>query len=206
MSHDRNIKWLNDRYIVYRRDPINDVPTIETDKYKYYENGTYECYHLFNTKAKITTYKSLKWHMLVLYYLNNHDGLPINNLPRVFKFIANKENGFVTFFISPAKLKYMIDEVLTQGGEPPANKLRKVIFKEYNMLTMSEKLSIVGKLIGRSSIDKETIYQAMLGINDDGVKITIKWLAQLLNVSQRTIYRHMCDDLKREKQILNEEV
>ena len=144
--------------------------------------------------------------MLVLYYLNNHDGLPINNLPRVFKFIANKENGFVTFFISPAKLKYMIDEVLTQGGEPPANKLRKVIFKEYNMLTMSEKLSIVGKLIGRSSIDKGTIYQAMLGINDDGVKITIKWLAQLLNVSQRTIYRHMCDDLKREKQILNEEV
>ena len=206
MSHERNIKQLNLWRIVYRRDPINDVPTIETDKYKYYENGTYECYHLFNTKAKITTYKSLKWHMLVLYYLNNHDGLPINNLPRVFKFIANKENGFVTFFISPAKLKYMIDEVLTQGGEPPANKLRKVIFKEYNMLTMSEKLSIVGKLIGRSSIDKETIYQAMLGINDDGVKITIKWLAQLLNVSQRTIYRHMCDDLKREKQILNEEV
>ena len=206
MSYERNIKQLNLWRIVYRRDPINDVPTIETDKYKYYEDGTYECYHLFNTRAKITTYKSLKWHMLVLYYLNNHDGLPINNLPRVFKFIANKENGFVTFFISPAKLNYMIDEVLTQGGEPPANKLRKVIFKEYNMLTMSEKLSIVGKLIGRSSIDKETIYQAMLEINDDGVKITIKWLAQLLNVSQRTIYRHMCDDLKREKQILNEEV
>ena len=74
------------------------------------------------------------------------------------------------------------------------------------MLTISEKLSIVGKLIGRSSIDKETIYQAMLGMNDDGVKITIKWLAQLLNVSQRTIYRHMCDVLKREKQILNEEL
>ena len=100
----------------------------------------------------------------------------------------------------------MIGDVLMQGGDPPANKLRKVIFKEYNMLTISEKLSIVGKLIGRSSIDKETIYQAMLGMNDDGVKITIKWLAQLLNVSQRTIYRHMCDDLKREKQILNEEV
>ena len=100
----------------------------------------------------------------------------------------------------------MIGDVLMQGGDPPANKLRKVIFKEYNMLTISEKLSIVGKLIGRSSIDKETIYQAMLGMNDDGVKITIKWLAQLLNVSQRTIYRHMCDDLKREKQLLNEEV
>ena len=76
MSHERNIKQLNLWRIVYRRDPIEDVPTIETDKYKYYEDGTYECYHLFNTKAKITTYKSLKWHMLVLYYLNMaHDGL-----------------------------------------------------------------------------------------------------------------------------------
>ena len=205
MSHERNIKQLNMWRVIYRRDPVNDIPTIETDKYKYYEDGTYECYHLFNTKAKITTYKSLKWHMLVLYYLNM-DNMLNSNFVTVAKFIAKKENGFVTFFIGAKKLENMIGDVLMQGGDPPANKLRKVIFKEYNMLTISEKLSIVGKLIGRSSIDKETIYQAMLGMNDDGVKITIKWLAQLLNVSQRTIYRHMCDDLKREKQLLNEEV
>ena len=67
MSHDRNLKWLNDRRIIYRRDPIHDIPTIETKQYCYYENGTYECYTLFASKAKITTYKSLKWHMLVLY-------------------------------------------------------------------------------------------------------------------------------------------
>lgn len=205
MSYERNIKQLNMWRVIYRRNPVNDIPTIETDKYKYYEDGTYECYHLFNTKAKITTYKSLKWHMLVLYYLNM-DNMLNSNFVTVAKFIANKENGFVTFFIGAKKLENMIKDVLMQGGDPPANKLRKVIFKEYNMLTISEKLSIVGKLIGRSSIDKETIYQAMLDMNDDGVKITIKWLAQLLNVSQRTIYRHMCDDLKREKQILNEKV
>ena len=70
MSYERNIKWLNDRRILYRQDPINDIPSIETKQYRYYANGTYECYHLFNSKAKITTYKSLKWHMLVLYYLN----------------------------------------------------------------------------------------------------------------------------------------
>ena len=70
MSQDRNLKWLNDRRIVYRKDPDTDIPTIETKQYKYYENGTYQCYHLFNSKAKITTYKSLKWHFLVLYYLS----------------------------------------------------------------------------------------------------------------------------------------
>ena len=110
MSYERNMKWLNDRRINYRCDPVNDKPTIDTALYSYYEDGTYECYHLFRSKAKITTYKSLKWHFYVLYYLNNYDGLPINNLPKVFKFIADKENGFVTFFISDKKLNEMIEE------------------------------------------------------------------------------------------------
>ena len=70
MSYDRNIKWLNDRRVIYRREPVNDIPTIETDQYMFYENGTYQHYHLFNSKAKITTYRSLKWHMLVIYHLN----------------------------------------------------------------------------------------------------------------------------------------
>ena len=201
MSHDRNIKWLNDRRIVYRRDPINDVPTIETKQYKYYENGTYECYHLFNSKAKITTYKSLKWHMLVLYYLNEHI-----ELKHVFKFIADKQNGFVTFFIKQRLLDEMIEDVLKQGGDPPANKLRKVVFKDYSGLDLSGKLKIVGQLIGRSSIDKEMIYQAMLDLNDWGKKITISRIAGLLDCSTRTIHRHMCDDLKQEKQLMNEEV
>ena len=204
MSHERNLKWLNDRRIVYRRDPITDVPTIETKQYKYYENGTYECYHLFNSKAKITTYKSLKWHMLVLLYLNIDNNSM--HLDHVFKFIANKENGFVTFFIKQKLLDDMIEDVFNQGGDPPANKLRKVVFKPYSGLDLSGKLKIVGQLIGRSSIDKETIYQAMLDLNDWGKKITISRIAGLLNCSARTIHRHMCDDLKREKQILNEEV
>ena len=207
MSHERNMKWLNDRRINYRQDPISDIPTNETALYKYYENGTYECYHLFRSKAKITTYKSLKWHMLVLYYLNNHDGLPINNLPRVFRFISDKENGFVTFFISNKKLEDMIQDVLMQGGNPPANKIRKIIFKDYSGLTANEKMSIVGKLIGRSSrVDGEAIYQCMLDLNDMGKTITWSRIAGLLNCSTRTIQRNLNDCLRKEKAILNEEI
>ena len=198
MSHDRNIKWLNDRRIVYRRDPVTDVPTIETKQYKYYENGTYQCYHLFNSKAKITTYKSLKWHMLVLYYLNEDI-----ELEHVFRFIANKDNGFVTFFIKQRILDEMIKDVIAQGGDPPANKLRKVVFKPYSGLDLSGKLKIVGQLIGRSSIDKYDIYDAMVEING---RITISKIAKLLSCSTRTVHRHMCDELKQEKQRLNEEV
>ena len=212
MSKERNIKWLNDRRIVYRQFPINDVPDIETSKYMFFKKGTYEHYSLFNTKAKITTYKSLKWHFLVLYYLNQ-DGIEgdivslEDDMRSIFKFIANKENGFVTFFISNRKLNEMIDEVFTIGGEPPINKLRKVIFRDFCMLTTSEKLSIVGKLIGRSSrIDTEAIYQCMLDLNELGKHICVGRIAGLLDVSKRTIYRHINDELKQEIKILNEEI
>ena len=211
MSQDRNLKWLNDRRIVYRKDPDTDVPTIETKQYRYYENGTYQCYHLFNSKAKITTYKSLKWHMLVLYYLNR-DGVEYDyvsirdDMRSVFKFIANKENGFVTFFIKQRLLNNMIEDVFNQGGDPPANKLRKVVFKPYSGLDLSGKLKIVGQLIGRSSIDKDMIYDAMLEIISQAKKITISRIAKRLSCSTRTVHRHMCDTLKQEKKILNEEI
>lgn len=204
MSQDRNMKWLNDRKIIYRRDPINDQPTIETNYYKYYENGTYECYHLFRSKARITTYKSLKWHFCVLYFLNQDKGL----LPtHVYEFIADKENGFVTFFISDKKLQDMIDDVFKNGGEPPKNKLRKIIFKDFKGLTPEQKMSIVGQLIGRSKkIYEEDIYQCMLDLNDMGKKITVARIAGLLNCSARTIYRTIGNDLKQEKELLNKEL
>ena len=69
MSH-KNLKYLNDHRIVYRRFPVNDIPDIENEVYMFYLNGTHECYELFRSSAKITTYKSLKWHLLVLWYLN----------------------------------------------------------------------------------------------------------------------------------------
>ena len=206
MSHDRNIKWLNDRRVIYRRNPVNDVPSIKTALYEYYEDGTHEAYHLFNSKAKITTYRSLKWHFYVLYYLNE-DWLSPSSMTYIFKFIANKENGFVTFFISNKKLEDMIEDVLNNGGEPPVNKKRKIIFNDYSGLKPEEKMSIVGRLIGRlKQVDEETIYQCMLDLNEYGKKITWSKVAGLLNCSTRTIQRNINDALKQEKQILNEEI
>ena len=212
MSQERNIKWLNNRRVIYRQYPVEDVPTINNNKYMFFENGTREFYSLFNTKAKITTYRSLKWHMLVLYYLNQ-DGIDNDivsledDMRSIFNFIANKKNSFVTFFISNKVLDNMINDVLKTGGDPPKNKIRKVIFKDYSMLTINKKLKIVGKLIGRSSsIDEKDIYECMLNINDSRAQISIQYLADLLSVSKRTVYRHISDDLKQEIKNLNEKI
>jgi len=205
MSQDRRIKWLNDRRVVYRRDPINDKPTIETKQYKYYKDGTFECYILFASRAKITTYRSLKWHMLVLYYLNQ-DNESDQWFRILCKFIADKENGFTTFFIKHKLLDNMVEDVIRQGGDPPKNKIRKVIFKDFSGLDINEKLSIVGQLIGRKKITEEQIYECMLDLAHVNKKITIQLLANLLLCSTRTIHRNMGKELKNEKQKLNEKI
>jgi hypothetical protein len=206
MSYERNIKWLNDRRVIYRQDPIDDKPTIETNQYMFYEDGTYQCYHLFNSRAKITTYKSLKWHMLVLYYLNM-DNIINSDFVTLARFISNKENGFVTFFIKNKLLESIIGDVLQQGGDPPVNRLRKVIFKWNSGLNLSEKLRIVGQLIGRRSrVWPEDIYQCMEDMHEFGKKITWGRIAGLMDCSERTIHRNMTEDLKQIKKELNEKL
>jgi hypothetical protein len=202
----RNLKYLNDNQIVYRRHPISDIPTQENEVYMFYENGTYECYELFRSSAKITTYKSLKWHLLVLWYLN--PDLDQDKFMYVAEVIANKDNGFISFGIHAELLRKIVYEVsMLDLDEPPKNKLRKVIFKPFSRMCKEEKLRIVGQLIGRSKkVHADDIYDLMLALNHSGWKITIRRLATRLNCSTRTIHRNMCTELKREKELLNKQL
>ena len=206
MSHNRNTKYLDDKRIVYKRDPITDKPTQENECYMFYEDGTYECYHLFTSNAKITTYKSLKWHLLVMWYLNPQ--LDQDQFMEIAEVIANKEQGFTTFTIHPELLRKMVYDIsMLDLEEPPKNKLRKVIFKWSNGMCKEEKLRIVGQLIGRSKkIHPDDIYELMLALNHSGCKITIKRLATRLNCSTRTIHRNLDVELRREIKLLNKQL
>ena len=205
MSHDRNLEFLNRRRIVYRRNPITDKPTQENECYMFYENGTYECYELFRSKAKITTYKSLKWHLLVIWYLNPQ--LTQDEFEEMAYVIANKSHGFVSFNIGDRLLDKIIYEVsMCDLEQPPKNKLRKVIFKP-TTLSKEEKLRVVGELIGRTKkFNGGDIYDVMLMLNHGGWKITIARLARGLNCSSRTIHRNMSEELKKEKELLNQQL
>ena len=204
MSH-RNLEYLNKHRIVYRRMPISDKPTDENECYMFYEDGTYECYELFRSRAKITTYKSLKWHLLVLWYLNPQ--LDQDKFGDIAYIIANKGHGFITFSIPRQLLKQIIYEVsMCDLEEPPKNKIRKVIFKP-TTLSKEEKLRIVGSLIGRSKkVHQDDIYECMLDLNDIGKKITMGRIAGLLDCSTRTIHRNMCQELRKEKELLNQQL
>ena len=205
-QYQRNLDLLNRRRIVYRREPITDVPDIENDKYMFYENGTYQCYDLFKSTAKITTYKSLKWHLIVIWYLN--PSLDQDEFMLIAELIAEKTHGFVSFSMHEELLRKIVYDVsMLDLDVPPKNKLRKVIFKLHCGLVKEEKFSIVGQLIGRSNkIHPDDIYACMIDLHDMNKKITIKRVSEILGVSSRTIHRYMCAELKKEKELLNRQI
>ena len=201
---DRKFKYLWDNRVVYRRNPITDIPDEETDEYMFYKEGTHQCYDLFRSKAKITTWKSFYWHMMVLWHLNPEwdDAKAME----VATYLAYKPNGFTTFSMNKWNLSRLVYEVsVLDLDEPPRNKLRKIIFKPDCGLDKTEKLKIVGKLIGRlRGVQKEDLYETMLLMSENEQKITIAKLANSLGVTPRTIHRHMCDELKQVKEELND--
>ena len=57
-----------------------------------------------------------------------------------------------------------------------------------------------------SKISENEIYDAMLLINDSKIKITVAKIASALKCSTRTIYRNMSNELKKEKELLNQQL
>ena len=195
------MKYLHDKRIVYRR-YSPDQATEEYDWGWYYAEGTYGYYSLFRSNAKINTYKSLKWHLLTLWYLNPR--LDLKQFKELASVISYKPNGFVTFNVNKWQLNDMVKDIFNEDLErPPKNRLRKVVFKDGTGLDTSEKLSIVGSIVGRKRIQEEDIYDAMLHINEQGQKITISKLAKALKCTSRTIHRNIGEELKKEKDKLN---
>ena len=202
MSH-RNLTYLNNNRIIYRR-YSSDIPTASFSWGWYYADGTHGYYAMFNNKAKINTIRSLKWHLLTLWYLNPE--LDKNKFIQLAEYIIYKDNGFVTFNIGSKLIKQVINDVFKQDLDtPPKNRLRKIVFKDSSGLTTTEKLQIVGKIIGQAKgIKEDDIYDSMLYLNEQG-KITIAKLAEALKCSQRTIHRNMSEELKKEKELLNKQ-
>ena len=202
MSH-RDLRYLNNNRIIYRR-YSSDIPTSSHSWGWYYADGTHGYYALFNNKAKINTIRSLKWHLLTLWYLN--PDLDKDKFKQLAEYIIYKKNGFVTFNIGSKLINKVIEEVFRQDLDtPPKNRLRKIVFKDSSGLSIIEKLQIVGQVIGQTKkIKEDDIYEAMLYIHENE-KITINKLALALKCTTRTIYRNMSEELKEEKNLLNKQ-
>ena len=71
---------------------------------------------------------------------------------------------------------------------------------------MRQKLTIVGQMIGKKKLSESEIYDAILMLHDNEIKITVLKLAETLDCSTRTVHRNMGVELKKEKELLNQQL
>lgn len=199
----RNMKVLHDNKIIYRSYPTTDIPTETYDWGWYYEDGTYQCYVLFNTDFIIGSFNSYVWHLCVIRYLNQD--MDKHMFILIAKHISTMSNGFINFNVKQKSIDVLIENLSTNDPTiPPKNSLRKIIFKPLCGLTKEQKQKIVGSMVGRKGrISENNIYSCMLTINNNNELITDDKIASLLSCSRRTIIRNMGDELRKEKEILN---
>ena len=143
------------------------------------------------------------WHLRVLWYLNPE--LNIDEFRSLCRLLADKVNGFVIHSFNETAIAYAVDNVYNGDlDKPPQNTSRKIIFKEYHGLTKQEQARISGKYAKLGTgIGPEDIYEEMLKLNEDKIKITINILANNLKCTKRTIHRNLDDTLRVEKTELN---
>ena len=167
-------------------------------KYDVNEAGDHE-----GKMAKAQLERSMKYAKMIYKIVDN-----VGNGGEVLLFDMGKPVKIIDLaqnllYMFPYK-KLSIEIIGLQRGEKLYEEL---LCNSEEILPTEEKLKIVGKLIGRQKqIHEDDIYQCMIDINEWGKKITLGRIAGLLDCSKRTIQRNMCEELKREKELLNQQI
>lgn len=203
IKYERRLDILRQRKIIWRRAPTTDIPTEIHEWGCYYKDGTYQNFALFQQPNKISTVNMFNWHLRVLWYLNpDLDKIQFESL---CTFMADVKNGFVLHTFKEKALAYIIESVYESDLEkPPQNAPRKIVFKEFNGLTAKQKQIISGKYARLGvGVTSEDIYEEMLKMNQERIKITIIGLATNLKCTKRTIHRNLNEILRDEKKELN---
>jgi len=194
---EQNYKYIHDNKIITRRLPVED----EAQEFEwgwYYRNGTHGYYNVFYQKESyIAGYVHFYWILSVIWYLN--EGMTEAELEGFKNHINNPDNGFTKHKFKYINIKNIIKN---DSDHVPKTKIRKVIFKEGTGLTPQEKCAIASGLISRK-VTADAIYQCILELNENNMKITNSLLAKMLGVARRTIQRNTPDELKNEIKVLN---
>lgn len=206
VPYEDRIKALYDLKIILHKIPESEE-YIEYEWGRVYNNKVAGYIDLFRYDYKIISKTQLAWHIYAIMYMN--PDLEEEKLNQVITYLLNPQMGFILENVSKNITHSELKEDLKSYylDDEPRSKPRKIIFYSNCRLSVSEKLSLVGKHAGKGKrITEEVIYEAMVMIHYDyNELITVSKLAKMLKCTTRTIFRNMSEQLNEEKNILNEE-
>ena len=147
--------------------------------YVYFPEGV-KFYSLYRTTRKINSFSELEYIAEKFIYLN--PDFDVEVAKSLFALISDRGSGHIIRTYGSSRVENMVERVFAAKKQPYCPRLRKVIFNPFKMMSRSEKMKIVGSLIGtKEKPTEEQIDSTIEELWLDKEKITITKVAEKLN-------------------------
>lgn len=172
--------------------------------YLHFPEGV-EHYHLYRSTRKINTFAELQYIGEKFVYLNPDFDIELTK--RLFVALSDRESGHIIRTYSAERVEGMIEFVHNQQKKPFCPRLRKIVFNPSVMISKSEKMQIVGELIGRKERpENEEIEETISELYVNFERITIKRVASELNTTPYLIRAFFDDSVMKSIKNANKEI
>lgn len=172
--------------------------------YVYFPEGI-PYYSLYRTKRKINSFSELEYVAEKFIHLNPEFNL--QKMISLFVELSDRESGHIIRTYSQDRVTDMVYRVYDAKKQPYVPRLRKIIFNPSKNLSRSQKMEIVGNLIGRkSSISKEDMLLILEDLYMSKERISVSKIAELTDTSRYIITKSIDDEIRGKMINLNQKI
>lgn len=172
--------------------------------YLYFPEGR-KFYSLYRTTRKINSFSELEYIAEKFVHLNPEFDVEVAK--QLFSFLSDRGSGHIIRTYGKNRVDDMVERVFCAKKVPYCPRLRKVIFNPFKLMNRSEKMKIVGSLIGNK--EKPTQDQINSAIEElwlEKEKITITKVAEKLNKTRYLVRWFFDEDKLKSIKNFNQEI
>lgn len=168
--------------------------TFSGEIYLFFPEGV-PYYRLYRTSRKINSFAELEYVAEKFVYLNPEFDFDL--MKRLFLELSDRSSGHVIRTYGSDRVEHMVERVYEKKKVPYCPKLRKIIFNPTKRLTKSEKMKIVGKLIGgKPRLSEEDLMMIITDMRENKIKITITKIAELTDKTKHIVNQSVTEKIR----------
>lgn len=174
------------------------------EPYLYFPEGV-RFYRLYRTSRKINSFAELEYVAEKFIYLNPNYNL--EHMKRLFVQLSDRSSGHTIRTYGKERVEYMVVSVYKKRKIPYCPKLRKVVFNPSKRMSKSEKMKIVGQLVGtKPRLSEQDLISVIEDMAENKIKITISKIAELTDKTKHIVNQSLTKKTKYLIKELNEKI
>jgi hypothetical protein len=174
------------------------------EPYLYFPEGV-RFYRLYRTSRKINSFAELEYVAEKFIHLN--PDYELEHMKRLFVQLSERSSGHTIRTYGQDRVEAMVESVCKKRKVPYCPKLRKVVFNPSKRMSKSEKMKIVGQLIGtKPRLSEKDLIAVIEDMAENKIKITVSKIAELTDKTKHLVNQSLTEKTKNLIKVLNEKI